>query len=151
MDADSTHTWYYLDLTTGDAADAGAEGEVHLWLVDPQGVRTVEQVLSRANHDDLDRGSTGRHFVATPAEFTEPSSAVVQLASGRRWQLREVRVTTADLHTSYTTGKRDGWLCAGIVADRGISLPIARDAEWPNRDHASARKALYATGVRAVT
>jgi hypothetical protein len=140
MDADRTHTWYYLDLTTGDAAGAGTDGEVHLWLVDPKGVRTVEQVLSRANHDDLDRGSTGRHFVAAPAEFAEPRSAVVQLASGCRWQLREVRVTTADLRTSYTTGKHDAWLSAGLVAEpAGITLPIARDAEWPNRDHDSDR------------
>ncbi|UMP06731.1 hypothetical protein [Amycolatopsis sp. EV170708-02-1] len=70
----------------------------------------MEQVLGQASHDHFERGRTERHFVRVPPEFAEPDHVRVRLASGGRWLLHYIRVSTPDTRASYTSGPADVWL-----------------------------------------
>ncbi|MFC3452658.1 hypothetical protein [Amycolatopsis speibonae] len=70
----------------------------------------MEQVLCQASHDHFERGRTERHFVRVPPEFAEPDHVLIRLATGGRWLLHDVRVSTPDNRGSYASGPTDVWL-----------------------------------------
>ncbi|MFE3175157.1 hypothetical protein ACFXPA_34830 [Amycolatopsis sp. NPDC059090] len=113
MPTNMRRSWFYLDIATGDAEDAGTDGPVHVRLSDDRGAETVEQVLGRAQHDRLRRATTDRRFVAVPAGFARPVRLAVRLAGDGRWLLAEALVTGADGSTRFTTGRRDTWIEGG--------------------------------------
>ncbi|MFE3786067.1 hypothetical protein ACFXPA_48725 [Amycolatopsis sp. NPDC059090] len=120
MATDTRRTWFYLDITTGDADDAGTDGPVHVRLIDARGTDTADQVLGRYCHDRFRRGTSDRHFMTVPDRFAVPARVFVQLAGEGRWLLAEIEVTTANASTRYTTGRQDVWLHGGP----GTVLPL---------------------------